>query len=337
MSLLEQSAIMLPALEAELQRQVRRLDQPGAEEFHEMLTYHMGWYDNAGAASGTGKRVRPLLMLFVVDACGGKWLHALSPAAAIELLHNFSLVHDDIEDNSPTRRGRLTVWKKYGLPMAVNVGDALFVISNQAMLDATAHYPPQTIVLAAHTLHAACLALTRGQFLDMSYEKRTDLSVDDYWPMIGGKTGALLSAAAEIGAILADADIETIREYGIFGRNLGLAFQVQDDILGIWGDENETGKSAASDLVEGKNSLPILFGVGKKAEFARRWATAAITVEETGPLAQLLKEEGAYAYCQQEAERLTNMALGSLRNAHPQGAAGAALYELADKLLKRES
>ena len=253
MSFQEQSAAMLPALEAELQRQVRRLDQPGTEQFHEMLTYHMGWSGDAGSAFASGKRIRPLLMLLVNGACGAQWLHAVSSAAAVELIHNFSLVHDDIEDNSPARRGRPTIWKKYSLPMGVNAGDALFVISNQAMLDAAMQYPAEKVVAAARTLSAACLALTRGQYLDMSYEKRTDLSVEDYWPMIDGKTAALLSAAAEIGAILAGASGRTIHDYGAFGRNLGLAFQVQDDMLGIWGDESTTGKSAASDLVEGKN------------------------------------------------------------------------------------
>ncbi len=335
MSLQEQTLNMLPALEEELQRQMRRLDQPGSEAFHKMLAYHMGWTEQTGGASG--KRIRPLLMLLVVGACGDKWLRALEPAAGIEILHNFSLVHDDIEDNSPTRRGRLTVWKKYGLPMAVNVGDAMFVISDQAMLDAAKHYSANIVLKAANRLHAASLALTRGQFLDMSYEKRTDLSVEDYWPMVRGKTGALLAAAAEIGAILAGADDRTIQLYGSFGLNLGLAFQVQDDILGTWGDESATGKSAASDLVEGKNSLPILYGVGQRAEFARRWPATEATAGEIAMLAELLKKEGAHDYCEGEASRLTSIALGALQDAKPQGPDGAALVELADKLLKRES
>jgi geranylgeranyl diphosphate synthase type I len=337
MTLDEHVEAILPALEMELQRQIRRLDQPGIEAFHDMLAYHMGWNDQAGSASTGGKRIRPLLMLLVVGACGEEWLRAISPAASIEILHNFSLVHDDVEDNSPTRRGRPTIWHRYGLPMAVNVGDALFVISNQAMLDAAAYHPPEIVMIAASKLHAACLALTKGQFLDMSYEKRTDLSVEDYWPMVDGKTAALLAASTEIGAILAGADANAIQQFGMFGRNLGLAFQVQDDILGIWGNESATGKSTASDLVEGKNSLPILYGVGQKGGFARRWEASPIAPEETAKLADLLKAEGAYDYCQGQAARLTELALTSLRNADPRGSAGAALVELADKLLKRQS
>ncbi len=335
MSLQQQSQAILPALEAELKRQVARFEHPESVAFHEMLTYHMGW--TGEAAGNAGKRVRPLLMLLVVSACGGQWLRAISPAAAIELVHNFSLVHDDIEDNSDTRRGRTTVWKKYGMPMAVNIGDGFFAISNQAILDASPHYSADVVLAAAASLHAACIALTRGQFLDMSYEQRTDLKAEDYWPMVEGKTAALLAASAEMGAILGGAIGDRVMYFAGFGHNVGLAFQVQDDILGIWGDESATGKSAATDLVEGKNSLPVLYGLGHSPRFAERWATGHIKPEETAGLAQLLKDEGAFAYCVKEAERLTGLAMESLRAADPQGEAGEALRELADTLLQRRT
>ncbi len=337
MTLQDQSAQMLPAIEAELQRQVSRLDQDGSQPFHEMLTYHMGWTADANGKGGSGKRIRPLLTLLVVGACGEQWLRAISAAAAIELIHNFSLIHDDIEDNSPTRRGRMTAWKKYGIPMVVNIGDALFSVSNLAVLDTAAHYPPEQALRAAQVLHAACLSLTRGQYLDMSYERRSDITVADYWPMVNGKTAALLSACAEIGAVLGGAAPDTTRNYASFGRDLGLAFQVQDDILGIWGDEQATGKSAASDLVEGKNSLPILYGIGRDGAFARRWASGPVTLAETAGVAQVLKEEGAYEYCVQQAESLTAQAMAYLQSAAPQGEAGAALVELAENLLRRRS
>jgi geranylgeranyl diphosphate synthase type I len=335
MTLQEQTQSMLPALQAELQRQVARFNSPESAAFHDMLSYHMGW--SGEGAGKPGKRVRPLLLLLVVGACGGQWLRAVAPATAVELVHNFSLVHDDIQDNSPTRRGRTTVWKKFGVPMAVNAGDALFSLSNLAVLDAAAHYPAEILMAAAASLHAACLALTRGQFLDMSYEKRTDLKVDDYWPMVEGKTAALLAASAEMGAILGGATGDKVRYYAGFGHNVGLAFQVQDDILGIWGDESATGKSAASDLLEGKNSLPVLHGLAHSPEFAERWAGPPITVDETPRLAQLLQDGGAFAYCVREAERLTGLAMESLRAADPQGDAGEALRELADMLLQRRS
>lgn len=336
MSLEAIAATMLPELETELRRQVARLDAPRTEPLFNMLAYHMGWMPE-GSSTPSGKRVRPLIVLLVAEACGAQWLRAVPAAAAVELVHNFSLVHDDIEDHSPARRGRPTVWQLHGVPMAINAGDALFAISNQSILDAISNNDPEIVVRAASCLHSACLALTAGQFLDMSYEKRLDLTVDDYWPMIEGKTAALISAAAEIGAILAGAEEEAVRLYGVFGRKLGLAFQVLDDILGVWGDESRTGKSTASDLVDGKRSLPVLFGLGKRAEFARRWAASPIRAEDTPAVAELLKAEGAYAYSVEQAEFLTGAALEALRSAQPVARGEDALMELAQKLLTRPS
>src|SRR5688572_7057581 len=263
---------LLSHVEQELQKQVSRLDTPRTKLFHDMLTYHMGWTGEGAGPDATGKRIRPLLLLLCTSSCGGDWHSALPAAAAIELVHNFSLVHDDIQDNSPIRRGRDTAWVKWGAPMAINVGDALFVISNQAILDLKNNYAPEVVLRAAEILNNTCLDLTRGQYLDISYEERTDLTVEDYWPMIAGKTAALLSACCHIGSLLGGADESKQEAYRSFGHYLGLAFQVQDDILGIWGDESIMGKSAASDLVEGKNSLPVLAGLGKKGRFAERWA-----------------------------------------------------------------
>lgn len=243
---------ILSAIRSELQRQIARLDQPYTQSFHEILTYHMGWTGEGAGSEATGKRIRPLLLLLVSAACGADWTPALPAAAAVELMHNFSLLHDDIQDNSPKRRGRPTAWVKWGMPLAINAGGALFVLSNQAMLDLMPSYPAQTVLQTAVILNDACLDLTRGQFLDISYEQRSDLTLDDYWPMIAGKTASLLAACCQIGAILGNADSATQQAYRSFGHDLGLAFQVQDDILGIWGDETATGKSIASDLVEEK-------------------------------------------------------------------------------------
>ena len=288
MSLKKQTEFLLPAIEAELQKQVSRLDDASTRLFHEMLTYHMGWTGEGAGLEARGKRIRPLLVLLTAASCiYPEWLRASPAAAAVELVHNFSLVHDDIQDNSPKRRGRPTVWTKWNMPQAINVGDALFVISNLAMMDLAKNFPADKVIRSANVLQETCLALTRGQFLDMSYENRNDLTIEDYWPMIEGKTAALISACTQIGSILGGADDSTIEQYRIFGRDLGLAFQVQDDILGIWGDEALTGKSAASDLVEGKNSLPVLYGISQKGRFAKRWAASAIRPDEVANVAQM--------------------------------------------------
>lgn len=325
----------LSAIEVELQKQVSRLDATRTKSFHDMLTYHMGWTGESAGPEATGKRIRPLMLLLCTAACEADWQTALPAAAAVELVHNFSLVHDDIQDNSEKRRGRPTTWVKWGAPMAINVGDALFVMSNQAIIDLQENYPAEVVVKAAEILHNTCLDLTRGQFLDMSYEKRMDLTVEDYWPMIAGKTAALLSACCHIGSLLGGADDSKQDAYRSFGHYLGLAFQVQDDILGIWGDEAVTGKSAASDLVEGKKSLPVLAGLKAQGNFAARWAQGPIQAAEVQEFARVLANEGGYKAAIEAAQQMTDLALMSLREADPQGEAGEALFELTDKLLKR--
>lgn len=327
---------LVSAIEAELQKQVSRLDAPRTKPFHEMLTYHMGWTGEGAGPEATGKRIRPLLVLLCASACGASWQFTLPAAASIELVHNFSLVHDDIQDNSSKRRGRDTVWTKWGAPMAINVGDALFVMSSQAIVDLKASYPSDVVMKAAEILHNTCLDLTRGQFLDMSYEERNDLGVDDYWHMISGKTSALIAACCHIGALLGGADEDQQEVYRSYGHYLGLAFQVQDDILGIWGDENVTGKSVASDLVEGKNSLPVLAGLEKKGKFAERWAQGPIKPEEVGEVSRLLASEGGLLAAQEAAKQMTDLALMNLREADPQGEAGGALFELTNRLLGRK-
>ncbi len=337
--------IMLAAIETELQKQVSRLNVPRTKSFHDMLTYHMGWTGEGAGPEATGKRIRPLLVLLTGAATGSEpgkpaensWESALPAAAAVELIHNFSLVHDDIQDNSEKRRGRPTLWTKWGIAQAINAGDGLFVLSNLATLDLIDKYPAETVVKASQILQNTSLDLTRGQYLDISYEKRTDLGVDDYWPMISGKTAALLSGCCALGALLGGADEASIDAYRSFGHYLGLAFQIQDDILGIWGNEAITGKSAASDLLEGKKSLPVLVGLGKKGKFAKRWAQGPIHPDEVEEMAKLLASEGGYAYTHEMSKQMTDMAINNLREADPQGIAGEALMNLADKLIRRES
>lgn len=326
---------LLSAIETELQKQVARLDEPRTRPFHEMLAYHMGWTGEGAGPEATGKRVRPLLVLLAAASCGADWRPALPAAAAVELVHNFSLLHDDIEDNSDKRRGRTTVWKKWGLAQGINAGDGMFILANLALADLEADYPAPIVIRAATILQHACLDLTRGQFLDISYEDRADLAVDDYWPMVGGKTAALIAACCQLGALLGGADAARQEAYRAFGHYLGLAFQVQDDLLGIWGDEALTGKSAAGDLVEGKKSLPVLFGLEKNGEFAKRWRRGPIRAEEVRAAAALLEAESARRSAQEAARQMTNLALENLRVANPQGEAGEALKSLADKLLQR--
>ena len=326
---------MLPAIEEELQQAVMRADGPGLEGLRAMLFYHMGWEGEGAGKHARGKRIRPLLVLLTAAAAGVNWRCALPAAAAAELVHNFSLIHDDIEDNSPLRRSRPTVWYKWGIPQAINTGDAMFTLAHLALLRLEESASPVTALQAAGILQQTCLHLTQGQYLDIAYEARGDLNLDAYWLMVRGKTAALLSACTELGALVAGVSDEQRMAYADFGRSLGLAFQALDDLLGIWGDSNLTGKSAESDLLAGKKSLPVLYGLSKEGPFASRWEQGAFTSEEVPALADLLEQEGARTYTQEAAARHTQEAIHSLNKAQPRGEAGEGIRALADKLLKR--
>jgi len=328
---------LLTVIEDELRRQIARLDEPHTASYFEMLTYHMGWTGEGAGPKATGKRIRPLLVLLTAAATNRNWENALPAAAAVELIHNFSLLHDDIQDKSETRRGRPTVWVRWGIAQAINAGDGLLIISNLAMADLKGQLSAETALEGSLILQETCLNLTRGQHLDISYETRIDLEVGDYWSMISGKTAALISACTQLGALLGGADEGIQSAYRNFGHYLGLAFQVQDDILGIWGNEALTGKSAASDLLEGKKSLPVLYGLGKNGEFANRWQQGPLAAEDIPEMAKLLEVEGARLQAQQSADQMTDLSLKSLRMADPQGEAGDQLFELANWLLKREA
>lgn len=327
----------LPAVETELQRAVKLAGGEGYDHLQYMLSYHMGWEGEGAGSNAAGKRIRPLLLLLSCAAAGGAWQSALPAAAAVELVHNFSLIHDDIEDNSPQRRGRATVWNLWGVPQAINTGDTMFTLATLALLEMEKSVSPQAALQAVRILKQACLQLTQGQFLDLSYEQRGDLTLTAYWPMVKGKTASLLSACTQLGAVAAGAGEETAAAYRDFGEMLGLAFQALDDLLGIWGDAALTGKSTESDLVSGKKSLPVLYALNQDGPFARRWEQGAIQAHEVAGLAQMLETCGARGYTQETAACMTDEALRALERASPQGAAGLALHQLANQLLSRQS
>lgn len=336
MSLDSLSKSILPKLEDELKRSVYLADGRGYDDLYEMLAYHLGWIGTDSSLKARGKRIRPLMLLLTTSAAGGDWEYALPAAAAVELIHNFSLIHDDIEDDSPIRRGRPTLWKKWGIPQAINTGDAMFSLAHLAILRLEATTSTATALIASTILHESCLQLTKGQFLDIAYQEHGNLSMDAYWPMVEGKTAALLSASTEIGAVIAQCSNETRIAYKEFGNSLGLAFQTKDDLLGIWGDAALTGKSATSDLISGKKSLPVLYGLSQNGDFSKRWAEGPIYADEVTDITKLLEDEGAREYTQKISDNLTQKAIQSLSEANPQGDAGEALVELANLLLNRQ-
>lgn len=327
---------MRPAIEAELKRTIALAFTAGLEDFQTMMAYHLGWEGEGAGPDAQGKRLRPLLLLLSAASAGGKWQDALPAAAAVELIHNFSLIHDDIEDNSPRRRNRPTLWTIWGIPQAINAGDGMFNLAHLAMAGLAQTVSTPVALTAEKILSQTCLHLTQGQFLDISYEKRSDLSLESYWKMVGGKTAALLAACAHIGALAAQATPDECEAYRLFGWSLGLAFQAQDDILGIWGEPSVTGKSAESDLVSGKKTLPVVFGLARQGPFAKRWQEGPLALDEVEDIARQLDMEGALEYTRERAHEQTKLALEALARANPVGQAGTELQELALRLLGRD-
>ena len=334
------SAEFLPAIEAEM-RNVLGADGDDlhSSPFYGMIHYHMGWADeNLGPAQvNGGKRIRPILCLLACAAAGGDWRQAVPAAAAIEILHNFSLVHDDIQDASPTRRGRATLWTIWGQPQAINTGDAMFAMAHLAMSRlAERGTSPDIVVRALRRFDETCIALTQGQYTDMSFEGRDEVDVAEYIAMITGKTAVLIALSTELGALVAGAENDRVQAFADFGLNLGLAFQVLDDVLGIWGDEVVTGKSAATDITTRKKTLPVLYGLPRSPALRDLYDGGATDGEFVRQAVALLDEAGARQYAVEEAKRYTNLATDGLTAAQPVGPAAEALDTLTCILLRRD-
>ena len=323
---------MRAAIEVALKAIVDLVSEDQYTELHSMLAYHLGWEGEGAGLEAQGKRIRPLLTLMSAAALGADWKQALPAAAGVELLHNFSLIHDDIQDQSVSRRGRPTVWVKWGMPQAINTGDLMFTLAYQALQMLK---PVEVALQATQILSRTCIRLTEGQYLDLSYETRKDLPLESYRLMIGGKTAALLSACCELGALAARADLYQCQAMHNFGFSLGLAFQVQDDWLGIWGDASLTGKSVESDLVSGKKTLPVVYALSLNKAFAGRWHSGPKTPQEVSSLADLLADEGAGEYTQKESDRLTGESLQALELAGCSEEGEQNLKDLTGQLLRR--
>ena len=290
-----------------------------AQPLYEMLSYHLGLDQPDGPR---GKRMRPLLGLLVYEALTGDHRAALPGAAAVELGHNFSLVHDDIEDADAERRHRPTLWAIWGVPLAINAGDALFALSRLALyraLDAGTVSEHRMLELM-RMYDQTCLALCEGQFLDISFERRTDVTVDEYLEMIGRKTAALLAASLQAGAILANDDPATAEAFRSFGYHIGLAFQMADDVKGSFWTSAESGKPEAGDIRKRKKTLPLVWALEHAAEADTLRLREIYGAEATGPMPAdevdevlaILDRSGAREVAQAEARRYKEMALAEL-------------------------
>jgi Geranylgeranyl pyrophosphate synthase len=327
-------SLLQAQIEKELKTCIDASPDPRYREYEAMFSYQMDWEpDFAGAR---GKRVRPMLLLLTTHAVGGDWNQALPAAASLELMHNFSLIHDDIQDQSPTRRGKATMWVKWGIPLAINAGDAMLSLSTLAMQRLNADYPAPVVNRVSTLAQKACRALTRGQFLDISFESQSETSLNDYWEMIGGKTCSLLAAALEIGAILGGAAERQRASLYTCGYSLGQAYQVQDDWLGIWGDDALLGKSTQSDLLARKKSYPILLGLEKKKQFYALWQKLEkIEAQSIPALVEALEADGVKEETEAQMEKLYQQTLNAFSAAACAPARSDALFSLLKKLTNR--
>lgn len=249
-------AAIRDAITAALQRVAGRDGLP----LYQMVQYHLGYLDLEGRpAAGAGKSLRPIFCCLACEAVSGEWRLAVPAAVALELTHNFSLVHDDIEDGDHERRGRPTIWSRWGVPQAINTGDAVWALAWETLAGARrAGLPADTTVECAQRLATRCREMIEGQYLDLVMEGRADAGRDDYLRIVSGKTGALLACSLELGALCGGASVQDSEAFANAGRLLGIAFQMQDDILGIWGDPAVTGKATDSDVRRRKMALPFI-------------------------------------------------------------------------------
>ncbi len=274
----------------------------GTTELERLGRYVMGWEDTSGQPATTGgKRMRPALCLLGAEVAGGKPKDALPGAVAVELVHNFSLVHDEIQDKDAERHHRPTAWALVGEAQAINVGNFLYTRAIAALSAGPDH--PERRLAALTVLNRAIGRMLEGQWQDISFEQRDDVTVDEYLEMVAGKTGALLGAPLEIGALLADAAPSTAAQLGHWGEQVGLAFQAHDDYLGTWGDPNITGKSASNDIARRKQTLPVIHALHDPdaAQIIRR--AFAEDEPDVRAVIRALELSGADRLCREEARR----------------------------------
>ena len=318
-------SVCLTALEQDL-RGVLSTSEEAVAPLYQMMQYHLGWLDERfhPVAGPQGKRLRPLMCLLTCQWAGGDWRRALPAASAIELVHNFSLIHDDIEDESDLRRHRATVWRLWGIAQAINTGDAMWALARLSMLRLLDRgYRADTVLRVVQLLYETCLELCTGQYLDLAFQSAQSVSLAHYERMISGKTAALFSASAAIGAMLGTADgggEQVVDAYRDFGKELGLSYQIVDDILGIWGDPSVTGKSAASDLIERKKSLPVLYALHWEQErgytdLQAIYAQPVISEDHLSTVLGLLARCGAHEHARNRARQHGQRALDYLNAA----------------------
>lgn len=327
-----------------IQLEMRTAVGAASSELYAWMRFHLGWEDRAGATvqASPGKLMRPMAVLLATEAFGGDAGQALPAAAAVELVHNFSLLHDDVEDASEFRRGRENVWTFAGAPQAINTGDGMFVVSRLVeyrMLEAG--MATERVLMVMRELDRACMRLVEGQYLDMSFETRRDVTLDDYLEMADGKTAAMFAAPFAMGSLIAGAPdpvVAAVREYG---RQVGLAFQMVDDVLGIWGDSSVTGKPVGDDLHSRKMTYPIISALADESEsgtsLREAYALPPSSSDAIESMSRWVAATGARERAEARAREHLRLAMESLDAAALGDAAHALFTEYAETAVGRVS
>jgi geranylgeranyl diphosphate synthase type I len=300
--------------------------------------YHLGWWDRFGVhvSKDGGKAIRPTLVLLSAAVVGGSPRESVPAATAVELVHNFSLLHDDVMDGDLTRRHRPTAWSVFGIGAAILAGDALLTLALDVL--AASGHPAATA--AMRTLSSAVQELVDGQCADVEFEQKSTVDLMECERMAAGKTAALIGSACALGGMFAQAAPEQVVHLRTFGEQLGLAFQHVDDLLGIWGKPRLTGKPVFSDLRNRKKSLPVVAAMTSNTaagqELAELYARATPPTDEELPhIATLVEKAGGRSWSQSQANDLLARALVRLYELGPSSPATAELSDLVHLLTHR--
>ncbi|MDX2938850.1 family 2 encapsulin nanocompartment cargo protein polyprenyl transferase [Streptomyces ipomoeae] len=336
----QEAAGILEQARSSVDPELRRAVESLPDSMRRVARYHFGWEhaDGTPATGNAGKAIRPALVLAAVEAFGGRESTAVRAAAAVELVHNFTLLHDDVMDRDTTRRHRATAWTVFGVPDAILAGDAMQALALRLLAE-----DPHPASAAASARLASCVVeLCAGQHTDTEMEGRRpeEVTLGEVLAMAEAKTGALLGCACALGALYAGADEEDVAALDAFGREAGLAFQLIDDVIGIWGDPHRTGKPAGADLMVRKKSLPVVAALASGTPEAVELAELYGVPYEEGDLertALAVERAGGRDWAQVQAADRMARAMHELSRAVPDPEAAGGLLALAEFVTRRSA
>ena len=335
---------MFQRYRANISRSLRDSLSQQHSDVYDMLRYYMGWVDENGRPHEAmeGKALRPTLCLFACEAVGGALEMAMPSAVALEFIHNFSLIHDDIQDRDEIRHNRKTLWAVWGDPKALVAGNVLRVVADECLhqlLDSGLDY--DRALAAGMLLTEAYLEMIEGQYLDLQFEGRHDISMSDYLNMISCKTGALIRCSLNLGAVVGAQEQGVGDAFKESGRAMGYVFQIIDDVLGVWGDEETTGKPVGADIRRKKNSYPVVYTMGRANDKDQKMLNEIYEKDElddsdVDSVLAVMDRLDVKNQAQQEAEKYANVALESLAPVELSREARQEVEDLAHFLLVRD-